>query len=237
MRGSSTRRRPSRPRVAATVFLGILPNSGVNRFLMTRFLGWSIAPSAYIGPSIFLHVTHGEIGPGARLHGLSLYHHIESLRIGERATLGLWNWICAAPALRTMTMDMTVAGRPAEFAMGRHAAVTSRHYIDCSGGVRLGDFSCIAGVRSTILTHQVNTERSEQEISSVAIGDYCFIGSNVKMVPGACVPDRCVVAMGSVVSGPLPRPNVLYAGVPARLVKEIQAGAYFGRSNGPVDIP
>jgi hypothetical protein len=56
------------------------------------------------------------------------------------------------------------------FKIGEHSAVTSRHYLDCTGGVTVGAFSTVAGARSTIFTHQVDITQSRQVWRPVRIG-------------------------------------------------------------------
>jgi acetyltransferase-like isoleucine patch superfamily enzyme len=127
-------------------------------------------------------------------------------------------------------------GAGGRLVVDRRGAITSRHYIDCSGDVSVGAFTVVAGVRSTILTHQIDVVESRQTVAPVAIGDYCFIGSNCRITPGSAIPDRCVTAMGSVVVGELPQPGMLYAGVPARPVKELGDATFFNRPDAFVDI-
>ena len=123
------------------------------------------------------------------------------------------------------------------FRLGRNSAVTSRHYMDASGGIRIGDFTTVAGVRSTVITHGIDLMGSQQSVSGCSIGDYALVGSNVKLVPGAHVPERSLVAMGSVVIPGLEAPAALYRGVPATRAKDLPPGRYITRESGPVDLP
>jgi maltose O-acetyltransferase len=54
----------------------------------------------------------------------------------------------------------------------------------------------------------------------ITVGDGAWIGTRVTLLPGATVGAGCVVAAGSVVRG-VCEPNCLYAGVPARLKREL----------------
>lgn len=56
--------------------------------------------------------------------------------------------------------------------------------------------------------------------TGISIGRRVWIGSNVKVLPGARIPDGCVVAAGSVVSGHFTESNCLLGGVPARVIKK-----------------
>ena len=53
------------------------------------------------------------------------------------------------------------------------------------------------------------------------IEDAVWIGSNSIILPGALIRKGCVIAAGSVVKGET-RPNCIYAGNPAKLIKVIE---------------
>lgn len=195
-----------------------------------RVFKWEISPTARIGLSLFLHVRHVKLGAEARIGHLNVFRDLRSIEIQDYAGIGSLNWFTASP---TLVADST-ATETACLVLGQHSAITSRHYIDCPGGVLIGDFTTIAGVRSTILTHQIDVTRNRQTISPVRIGSYCMVGSNTCLLPSSSICDRVVVGLGSVVHGQLDRANFLYAGVPARPVRPIE-GAYFHRDTGRVD--
>src|SRR3954453_6570207 len=53
------------------------------------------------------------------------------------------------------------------------------------------------------------------------IGDNCWFGANVVVTSGVTVGERCVIGANSVVTRDLP-PRTIAAGVPAKVVREIQ---------------
>lgn len=55
--------------------------------------------------------------------------------------------------------------------------------------------------------------------TGIFIGKCVWIGSHVKILPGTKIPDGCVVAAGSVVSGHFAEKHCLIGGVPARVIK------------------
>jgi acetyltransferase-like isoleucine patch superfamily enzyme len=202
------------------------------RAALRRLLGWEIGPSARIGLSLFVGVGHVRLGEGARIGHFNVFRNLRRLELGERSSIGQWNWISASKLLLDKSTDPQHGG----LVLGRKTAVTARHYIDCSGGVFVGSFSVVAGVRSTILSHQVDFGRSRSFSLPVTIGEYCFVGSNNRITPGSSLSDRCVTAMGAVVAGALDEPETLYAGVPAKPVKKLGQGAFFERLQGSADI-
>ncbi|RMD70426.1 MAG: hypothetical protein D6819_04325, partial [Gammaproteobacteria bacterium] len=54
----------------------------------------------------------------------------------------------------------------------------------------------------------------------IDIGAQCYIASAVRFAPGSGVGDRCVVALGAVVTKRFEASGVMLGGVPARVIKE-----------------
>lgn len=55
--------------------------------------------------------------------------------------------------------------------------------------------------------------------SDITIGDDCWIGDNVFIREGVTIGDKCIVGANSVVTKSFP-PNVIIAGVPAKIIKK-----------------
>lgn len=200
-------------------------------FLFRRLLGWQIATTATIGFS-YLAALDVVMAERSRIGHLSVFRDIR-LRMGSDSLIGNWNWVSAA---RDFHEHDPSAKSVAMLSLGAHSAVTSRHYIDASGGVTIGSYTTVAGVRSTILSHQIDLERSVQTVRSVRIGDYCFLSSNICIVPGAEIENEVVVAMGAVVVGHL-EPTRSYGGIPAKPIQSsANSGAYFRRRRGVVGL-
>jgi len=98
--------------------------------------------------------------------------------------------------------------------------------IEASGvaTVKIGSHVDIAnGVMITTGTHEIDL--SGEHIAGagrnddISIGDGCWLGLGAKILPGAEVPARSVVAAGSVVVGKFVDSLVLIAGVPAKVKK------------------
>ncbi len=54
------------------------------------------------------------------------------------------------------------------------SGITSRHHIDCSGGVEIGGFTTLAGVPFVIFTYCINPAANCLKlVLPVKIGDYC----------------------------------------------------------------
>jgi acetyltransferase-like isoleucine patch superfamily enzyme len=168
---------------------------------------------------------------GARIGNLTMCKGLSLLKMGEGSRLGNLNWITGFPV---GNKDFFAGEeRRAELVIGEHAAVTHRHLIDCTNSVRIGRFTTFAGYRSQVLTHSIDLQRCRQASRPIAIGDYCFVGTNCVLLGGSALPDYSVLGASSVLNKAYSDPHQLYAGNPARPVKPLSREMeYFTRSTG-----
>jgi acetyltransferase-like isoleucine patch superfamily enzyme len=171
-------------------------------------------------------VTKARLEARASIGAFNVIRNVSSFVLESGAILGQFNWVTGG--------STGILSESSRLFLGKESAVTSRHYIDVSGAVTVGAFSTVAGERSVILTHQIDYRESRQTLAAVHIGQYALVSSNVKIVPGASVPDFSVVAMGSVVAPGLIETSCLYAGIPAKPRRRGIHGRYFERLTGPV---
>lgn len=220
-------------RTAWIMMVGTLPASALKNWLL-RKVGYDIPRSARFGPCLVVGVGHVSLGEDSRIGPFNVLRDLTAVTLGSSAVLGQWNWISAARPLLTSPQHGT-------FVLGAESALTSRHYVDASGGVSIGQHTTVAGVRSTFITHGIDWRRAEQTTKSIEIGDYCLISSNVALTPGTRIADRVIVGMGATVSGVLDEEGALYVAPRGVSVKSALEGAYFTRArgfvNGPADRP
>jgi acetyltransferase-like isoleucine patch superfamily enzyme len=93
--------------------------------------------------------------------------------------------------------------------------VTAGHKIDFTDEVQVGRRVILGGRNSSIWTH------NRQRTAPVIVGDLTYLGSEIRMAPGSSVPERCIVGIGAVVTGPVEAPGHLIAGVPARALQPL----------------
>ena len=99
--------------------------------------------------------------------------------------------------------------------------------------MKIGAFAIFAGFRSQILTHSVDLAESRQSSAPITVGAHCFVGTGCVLLGGAALPDRSVLGALSLLNKAYTEPGQLYAGVPARLVGPVPAGAkFFSRAEG-----
>jgi acetyltransferase-like isoleucine patch superfamily enzyme len=194
--------------------------------MVLKVFGFEIAKNCHFSPNIVWNVSRFSVEECAEIRAFNVFRNV-GIEVGEGAIIGSFNWFSSAPALRHLSNFSGI------FKIGSHGAINSRNYFDCSGGIEFGKFSDLAGVRSILISHQLDYTNSKQSCEGIVIGDYCLISANVKMTPGVRVENACLVAMSSVLTRGVYKSGNLYAGVPAKLKKPI-SGAFFERKIGKI---
>lgn len=117
---------------------------------------------------------------------------------------------------------------PFYFCYGRHILVGDGTYINMNcnfvddGEIRIGK-NVLFGPAVTIATtgHPVNPNlRQYMYADPVEIGDNCWIGANVVILPGVTIGANSVIGAGSVVVRDIPE-NCVAVGNPCRVLREI----------------
>jgi len=103
--------------------------------------------------------------------------------------------------------------------IGPHSHLKSNTYIDCSGGVEIGDY-LHTGRGLTILSsnHDYDSNESipygkESILNKVVIEDFVWLGAAVTILPGVRIGQGAVIGAGSMVSKDIP-PYAIATGVP-----------------------
>jgi acetyltransferase-like isoleucine patch superfamily enzyme len=214
------RTRTGRPRRLLTQAVWLCPPSAAKNQLL-RWLGATIGRNVRIGACLVVGVSSIEIGDDVSIGWFNVFRNLNALSLGEKASIGQWNWFSAAPEF---------AASPGRMLIGRGGAVTSRHYIDCSGGVHVGELASVAGHRTTILSHEIDLRVNRQITRPVSIGARTFVSTNSLLLSGVTIPPGCVVAAGAVVTRREYPASSLIAGVPARAVESV-SGEFFTRDD------
>jgi acetyltransferase-like isoleucine patch superfamily enzyme len=170
------------------------------------------------------------LGNDVRFYGMPIVRMTKgsSIRIGDRAVLCSDSrftdlGVNHAVVLRTLRADaQIVIGNDSGISGGSLCAAIS---------IELGK-ECLLGANVTIADtdfHAIKPEgrrfnNSPQDIASapVRIEDNVFIGTGATVLKGVCVGRNSVIGAMSVVSKSV-GPNAIWAGAPARLIREIQS--------------
>jgi len=115
---------------------------------------------------------------------------------------------------------------PRDLRIGAGSFINDSVFID-RGPVTLGR-NVYVGPRAVIITaeHPVGgpeLRAAEGAPVPVRVGDGTWIGANATILPGVTIGSGCVIAAGAVVTRDCD-PNGLYAGIPARRVKDLPTG-------------
>ena len=105
-------------------------------------------------------------------------------------------------------------------------------YLDGRNGIEFGE-NVWMGPRVSIISmnHELSDYAQYVQDPPIQIGDNSWIGSGVTILPGVQLGEHTVIAAGSVVTKSFIQGNIVIAGVPAKIVKEI--GPY-GKLTGEV---
>ncbi|MEO5721261.1 MAG: acyltransferase, partial [Chthoniobacterales bacterium] len=168
----------------------------------------------------------------ARIKHLTVCKNVDLLHLGAHALIGPLNWITGFPSGHPRHFAHQTDRRP-ELIVERHAGISSRHFIDCTAQVRIGAFATIAGYRSQLITHSIDLAAGRQSSEPIEIGEYCFVGTEAVVLGGASLPHHSVLGAKSLLNKKWEVPYQLYAGVPAKPLRELsQEMEYFRRAEG-----
>lgn len=211
-------------RTACHAALALTPRA-VKLPIYRHLFGFDIADDAKIGCSI-LDVDHLSLGPGATIGHGNWFSATREVRIDEGADVGFLNLLRGGDTihlhryaqvfrfnvLNSILDPETVAPTDARLILGPGACVVSGHRFDFTDRIQLGKNVIIAGRNSSLWTH------NRQVTSPIEIADYCYLGSEVRLAPGARLGEFAVLSMGSVLAGDA-EGHTVHGGVPARPIR------------------
>lgn len=111
--------------------------------------------------------------------------------------------------------------------LGDNVSIHEFSYIDALGGIKIGNNVSIAHSSSIVSfehTYQDNfspIKYNDLLLRKIEISDDVWVGCGVRLLSGCTIKHRVIIAAGAVVNSNQLESNAIYAGVPARKVKEI----------------
>lgn len=219
--------------------------SGIKRFCYRTFFGYRIGKRVRIGFSI-IDVGACEIGDDVTIGHLNLFTGTKQLSIGEHTRIGHLNIIRGGDEVRigryceilrlneinSIPEPEVVNEIDPRFIMGDGSMIGASHKIDFTDRVEFGKRVILGGRNSSIWTH------NRQRTSPVTIGNLSYVGSEIRIAPGGSIPARCIVGIGSVITKQFDIENVMIAGVPAAIVKELgEEGQFLIENKTRPDLP
>jgi acetyltransferase-like isoleucine patch superfamily enzyme len=223
----------SKLRFITLATIALLP-SFVKRPCYRLFFGYKIGKRVRIGLSI-IDARECVIEDDVRIGHLNIITGVKKLRVGDHARIGFLNIlrggdevqlgryaeIIRMNEINSIPEPEVVNEIDPKFLLGDGSIITTGHKIDFTDRVEIGRRSILGGRNSSLWTH------NRQRTRPIIIGSFSYIGSEIRVAPGGSIPSRCIVGIGSVITGELKGENHLIAGVPARAVKELSADDTF----------
>jgi acetyltransferase-like isoleucine patch superfamily enzyme len=109
--------------------------------------------------------------------------------------------------------------------IGNHVSINRGSNLSCFGGVTIEDHVAIGHGTSIISNNHGYSDRETpinyQPVlnAPVHIGRNVWIGAQVIILPGVSIAEGTIVAAGAVVTHSVTEPNMIIAGVPAKVIK------------------
>lgn len=217
----------SRFRLAVLALIGLCP-SFLKPPLYRMLFGYRIGKSVRIGFTI-IDARTCVIEDGVRIGHLNVFTRIGTLTIKDHARIGHLNIFRGGDEIKLgrysevirlneinsiQDPDVVNAVEP-RFILGDGSIVTTGHKIDFTDRVNIGRRAILGGRNSSLWTH------NRQRTQPIEIGDFAYIGSEIRIAPGGAIPARSIVGIGSVITSKLTEEEFLIAGVPAKPIKPL----------------
>lgn len=196
------------------LLISLLPLNALRVLAYRYLMGYQISRSARIGWGTVICVSSAKIGAANILHYNSLVGPY-ALEIADRACIGKRNEIHGANW--ALEPKFARRGIVRSCQIGSDTLITADHFIDVSGGFKLGNGSWIAGRASQFWTHGAESAGGDVAIK---LGEHNYIGSAARFAPGSGLAARTLVAMGSVVTSRFTQDELMIGGVPAKIIRE-----------------
>jgi len=185
-----------------------------------RAMGAEIGANCRIGFSL-IDVKELKMGDNVFIGHFNILRRLKKLSLESGSRVDNFNWISGAGV--------------GDFKLGLNSAITKFHRLEASSDITIGNNSIIAGLFSQFITHGSRPTNID-DFRGISIGDWCYIGSSSRFVPGSGVGNYTFVGMGAVITKSFTDNCVLIAGNPATVNKNLlQNDAYFNREYLPHD--
>jgi len=216
-------------RVLLHALIAVLP-WWIKNPLYRLVFGYRIGRRVRIGFSP-IFVDRCVIGDDTRIGHLNVFWRTKELRIEDHVRIGHFNLfrggdlihlerfveIFRANVINSIPDPEVDNPTKPEFRLGAGSILTTAHWLDFTDSITIGCRSSLGGRHSSLWTH------ARQRTRPISIGSFVYLGSEVRLAPGARVPTFSVVGIGSVVVEAIRVPGHLIAGSPARPIKALDS--------------
>ena len=217
----------SKFKLAMLAVVALLP-SFLKRPCYRLFFGYRIGKRVRVGLSIIdarecridddVQIGHLNVIIGVNVLNVGDHTrigHLNIIRGGDEVRLGRFSEIIRLNEINSIPDPEVVNKVDPRFLLGEGSVITTGHKIDFTDRVEIGRRTIIGGRNSSLWTH------NRQRTHPIEIGSFTYVGSEIRVAPGGSIPSRCIVGIGSVITGELSGEEQLIAGVPAKGIKEL----------------
>jgi acetyltransferase-like isoleucine patch superfamily enzyme len=214
-------------RLLTLAVIALLP-SFIKRTAYRAFFGYRIGKRVRIGLSI-IDVGKCEIQDDVRIGHLNIFTRVKELSIadharvghlnvfrgGDEVSLGRYSEIIRLNEINSIPDPEVVNPVEPRFLLGDGSIITAGHKIDFTDRVSIGRRTILGGRNSSLWTH------NRQRTLPIEIGDFAYIGSEIRVAPGGSIPSRSIVGIGAVITKKLQEEQFLIGGVPAKAIRPL----------------
>ncbi|CAM3604249.1 acyltransferase [Smaragdicoccus niigatensis] len=202
-----------------TTLIFLLPPGRLKNRLLCR-LGHDIHPLAHVGICLVRGVRRFELAEGVKIGHGNVFRGLLLVRIGLGGLIHQFNWISGDSGANK---DLTELPNARSLIMARNSHIYSRHYIDCGGGIEMGEDTYITGVRSTFMSHGYEPTSGLIVLSPTRLEAKSMIALCSTILHGTVVGAGTFIAAGAVTKpNQQLEPHSLYGGSPAKRISDYE---------------
>ncbi|MCR9226404.1 MAG: acyltransferase [Flavobacteriaceae bacterium] len=100
-------------------------------------------------------------------------------------------------------------------------AISGNSYVQSVNGIFLGrNFLFGPGLRLISSNHDKSNRDISVKAEPIIIGDNCWFGANVIILPGVKIGNNCIVGAGSIITKSFTEDNLIIAGNPGKIIQK-----------------
>ena len=194
----------------------IFPPCKFKNFIL-KLCGWKIENNVYIGLSYiamdkvnlsnnvrighlnYINSSYLKMEPNSYIQNLNRINGPIYIILSTSAAIGNMNTIKRA--------KHPISWGKSIFRIGMNSKITSKHTIDCTRPIYIGNNSILAGLNSQLWTHgYIHNSEGQEKFridGSIKIGNNVYIGSATIINPGIYITDAVTVGSHATVTKPL----------------------------------
>lgn len=204
----------------------------ITRFLL-NILGHKIHPTSYIGFSL-IPTQRIYMDAGARIGHFNIIQ-VNKILMREKSFIkkmnrirGAMNVILGPESAIANSNSIFRAASPITYGngtlkIGRFGMLVSKHHVDCTRSITIGDYTTIGGIGSQFWTHgYFHGPKGKERIridGEIIVGNNVYVGTNATFNPGVQVADGISIGSNVCVSRSLNRPG-MYVAQPLRYIEK-----------------